>query len=70
MYSSSKDKFYVGSCQNMDERIRKHNTNHAGFTGKTGDWIVKWTERHLDKNSALTRKANQSCLDAASSKLR
>ena len=56
LYSLTKDKFYVGSCQNVDERVRRHNTNHAGFTGKIGDWVVKWSEEHQDKNAALKRE--------------
>jgi putative endonuclease len=28
----------------MSERLRKHNTNHKGFTGGIGDWAVVYTE--------------------------
>ena len=56
LYSSIKDKYYVGSCQDLDERLRKHNTNHGGFTGKTGDWMLVWTEEHPDKTDALKRE--------------
>jgi putative endonuclease len=56
LYSPSKNKYYIGSCQDIEERIRKHNTNHSGFTGKTGDWMLKWKEQHLDKTSALKRE--------------
>jgi putative endonuclease len=60
LYSPSKNKYYMGSCQDIEYRIRKHNTNDAGFTGKTGDWILKWIEEHPDKTSALkTRKTNK-----------
>ena len=56
LYSALKDKFYVGSCEDVNERLRKHNTNHAGFTGKTGDWVVKWAEEHASKTDALKRE--------------
>jgi putative endonuclease len=51
-----RDKYYVGSCENVNKRLIKHNTNHSGFTGKTGDWIIKWTEEHPDKSAALKRE--------------
>ena len=56
LYSAIKDKYYVGSCQDVNERLRKHNTNHSGFTGKTGDWIIKWIEEHANKTDALKRE--------------
>ena len=56
LYSLLKDKYYVDSCEDIDERLRKHNTNHSGFTGKTGDWAVKWSEVHANKLDALKRE--------------
>ena len=56
LYSLSRDKYYVGSCEDVNKRLVKHNTNHSGFTGKTGDWIIKWTEEHADKTGALKRE--------------
>jgi predicted GIY-YIG superfamily endonuclease len=29
---------------------------NSGFTGKTGDWEIKWIEEHADKSSALKRE--------------
>ncbi len=55
LYSPSRDKYYIGSCQIINERLKKHNTNHAGFTGRTGDWILKWLEEAIDKPAALKR---------------
>ncbi len=51
-----KDRYYVGSCEDVNKRLVKHNTNHAGFTGKTGDWVIKWTEEQSDKSTALKRE--------------
>jgi putative endonuclease len=56
LYSSTRDKYYVGSCEDVDKRLVKHNTNHSGFTGKTGDWIIKWTEEHPGKSTAVKRE--------------
>ncbi len=56
IYSISRDKYYIGSCEDVNERLIKHNTNHSGFTGKTGDWTIKWTEQHPTKTDALKRE--------------
>ncbi len=56
LYSLKRGKYYVGSCEDVNKRLDKYNTNHAGFTGKTGDWIIKWTEEHPDKSSALKQE--------------
>ena len=56
LFSPERNKYYIGSCQDIEQRIRKHNTNHAGFTGKTGDWTLKWKEQLQDKTSALKRE--------------
>jgi putative endonuclease len=44
LYSTIRDKYYIGSTINLTERLKKHNTNHAGFTGHTGDWCIVWSE--------------------------
>jgi putative endonuclease len=36
--------------------LRRHNSNHKGFTGSFGDWKVVYTENYLDKRSALNRE--------------
>jgi putative endonuclease len=36
--------------------LRRHNSNHKGFTGKVNDWIVIYTETFIDKTSALKRE--------------
>ncbi len=41
LYSVTIDKFYVGHTKDvLSERIRRHNTNHKGFTGQANDWEV------------------------------
>jgi len=56
LYSVIKDKYYVGSCEDVNKRLIKHNTSHSGFTGKTGDWVIKWVEEHASKTDALRRE--------------
>ncbi len=57
IYSPTKDKFYVGfTGDDIDNRIRKHNTNHKGFTGGIGDWLLKHMEKFDSKTEAMFRE--------------
>jgi putative endonuclease len=40
----------------IDARLRKHNANHNGFTGKNADWIIKYLEEFATKGQAMKRE--------------
>jgi len=57
LYSKSIDKFYIGAaCSSMEERLRKHNSNHKGFTGKVSDWMIVHIEVFDKKELAFARE--------------
>jgi len=56
LYSESLDSYYTGHANDLQERIRKHNTNHKGFTGKASDWELKYSESFPTKSEAYQRK--------------
>ncbi|MBL0234508.1 MAG: GIY-YIG nuclease family protein [Chitinophagaceae bacterium] len=57
LFSPSKDKYYVGHTgDDISERLRKHNTNHSGFTGHSGDWTIVYTEIYTLKSEAYKRE--------------
>ncbi|MFS4469779.1 GIY-YIG nuclease family protein [Maribacter sp. 2210JD10-5] len=57
IYSKDIDSYYTGhSCEDLVERIRKHNSNHRGYTGKADDWILLFSERYGDKSAAYARE--------------
>lgn len=56
LFSKSKNKFYIGVTANLNERIRKHNSNHKGFTGGSGDWELHYHESFDLKTDALKRE--------------
>ena len=57
IYSPEIDKFYVGhTCDDIDQRIRRHQSNHKGFTGKAKDWELKHIEFFESKSLAFKRE--------------
>ncbi|MBS3739525.1 GIY-YIG nuclease family protein [Mesohalobacter halotolerans] len=57
LYSSSLDKYYIGYTSiSLEERLKKHNANHKGFTGRTTDWLVVYFERFDTKQEAYARE--------------
>ncbi len=54
LYSKTIDKYYTGSTSvELEERLRRHNTNHKGFTGKVNDWKVIFYKEFSDKKESL-----------------
>jgi len=56
LYSTKIDKYYVGYSANLEERLRKHNTNNKSFTGKTNDWKIVYSEVFGSKAEAMDRE--------------
>ena len=40
----------------LEERLKKHNTNHKGFTGKANDWEIAYFEVFNSKEQAYFRE--------------
>ncbi|MFC0262719.1 GIY-YIG nuclease family protein [Fontibacter flavus] len=57
LYSSKTDKYYVGSTDNLHDRIKHHNYGATPST-KSGapNWILVYYETLTDKSSALKRE--------------
>ncbi|HLP64534.1 GIY-YIG nuclease family protein [Flavobacterium sp.] len=56
LFSSTKNRFYIGFTSNLEERIIRHNQKSKGFTGNTNDWKVVYTENYSSKEEALKRE--------------
>jgi putative endonuclease len=57
LYSANLDRYYIGSTgDDLQERLRRHNSHHKGFTGKTNDWIFFHIESFSSKEAALQRE--------------
>jgi len=58
LYSSTLDKYYIGETSSPPaERLKKHLTNHSGFTAKAKDWKIVYTEQHQSETGAKKREA-------------
>ena len=40
----------------MDQRIRRHNTNHNDFKGHAGDWTLQYIEHFATEETARKRE--------------
>jgi putative endonuclease len=57
LFSASIDKFYVGSTEmEIDQSLRRHLSDHKGFTAKAKDWIVVYTEVFPNISDARKRE--------------
>ena len=56
MYSHQADRYYIGHTNDLLERLRKHNSNHSGFTGKNNDWKIIYSEIYYTKSEAYKRE--------------
>ncbi|WP_298732809.1 GIY-YIG nuclease family protein [uncultured Chitinophaga sp.] len=57
LYSVTRDSYYIGyTGDDLQERLRKHNADHKGFTGRTGDWTIVYTEMFTSKKDAYQRE--------------
>ena len=57
LFSSSKNKYYIGHTgDELSERVRRHNSNHKGFTGGLGDWVIVYQEAFASKTLAYARE--------------
>ena len=56
IYSEKLNHFYYGHSNDLSGRLRRHNTNHKGWTGKTNDWVIVYTEPFKTKSKAYARE--------------
>jgi putative endonuclease len=56
LYSSTRNKFYIGYNSYLEERIIRHNQKSKGFTGNSNDCKIVYTETFLTKIEAITKE--------------
>jgi putative endonuclease len=56
IYSKSLNKYYVGSCQDVAERLRGHLNSRSKYTKIAKDWELKYTETFATRSEACQRE--------------
>ena len=56
IYSTSLDKYYVGHCEDLTNRLYRHNNSGSKYTKKANDWKPVYTEIFMTKGEALRRE--------------
>jgi len=62
LYSKTLDKYYVGCTTDiLAERLRRHLSDHRGYTTKAKDWVVVYYETFEEKLNAFKREKEIKC---------
>jgi putative endonuclease len=56
LYSERMDKYYIGSTNDIEGRIRRHNTGNKAFTATGKPWVLRYKESFGTKSEALKRE--------------
>ena len=57
IFSHTLQTYYIGHTgDELSERLRRHNSNHKGYTGKSNDWIIVYKEQFKTKAEAYFRE--------------
>ncbi|AXB55605.1 GIY-YIG nuclease family protein [Flavobacterium fluviale] len=56
LYSSSLNKYYTGSCQNIEQRLNDHLNSRSKFTRTVKDWEIKYFETFHTRSEAYQRE--------------
>jgi putative endonuclease len=57
IYSEKLDRYYVGSCDDLNRRISDHNRGRSKYTKPGIPWILKHSESHNTRPEARKREA-------------
>jgi len=56
IYSTTSDKYYIGSCTNLEIRILQHNAGRNISTKHGIPWIIKYSEVFSTRVEAMKRE--------------
>ncbi len=57
IYSSSKDRYYVGQTQDLENRLLDHQTSRSNYTKQAKDWVLLYSEEFKSRSDALKRES-------------
>ena len=50
--------YYVGSTQNLESRLKRHNEGRVAYTKSRHPWKLVYSEEHPDRSSAAKRESS------------
>jgi|TARA_R110000737_G_scaffold182215_1_gene205636 putative endonuclease len=53
LFSESIDKHYIGQTNNLENRLKRHNSGYEKFTKKGKPWIVKFSITLNSRSEAM-----------------
>lgn len=56
IYSKSKDRYYIGSCSDIIQRLKRHNDGATPSTKPGRPWIVVWSISFTTNTEALKQE--------------
>ncbi|MCE7992153.1 MAG: GIY-YIG nuclease family protein [Roseivirga sp.] len=56
LFSHSRDKYYVGSCDDLERRLADHNTGRSTYTRTGKPWELKYHEIYPSRSEARQRE--------------
>jgi putative endonuclease len=56
LYSEKNKKYYIGSCQNIEERLNRHNTGRNKSTHSGMPWKLMYQEHFDTRSDAVSRE--------------
>jgi putative endonuclease len=56
LFSVTKNKYYIGSCQDVHRRLERHNAGATISTKNGRPWIIVYTEMYNTKTEAICRE--------------
>jgi putative endonuclease len=56
LYSKTLNKYYIGSCQNIEQRLQDHLNSRSKFTKIAKDWEVHYFETFTTRSEAYQRE--------------
>ena len=56
LFSQKNQKYYIGSTQDVEARLFRHNKGHSSFTKNGIPWILVYKESYATRTEAVKRE--------------
>ena len=56
IYSASRDRYYVGHCADLEDRVEDHNNSRSPYTKTGKPWSLKWEKEFPTRSEAIAEE--------------